>query len=48
MLYVEFASDRTDKLAAVGQGIADESGSARGWTVVSMKNDWKTVFPRNR
>jgi hypothetical protein len=23
----------------------DEQAEKNGWTVVSMKNDWKTVFP---
>ena len=42
----EFAYDRTDKLQQFDKGW--DEAVARGWTVVSMKNDWKTVFPRNR
>jgi phosphoglycolate phosphatase-like HAD superfamily hydrolase len=39
----EFAYDRTDKLQQFNRGW--DEAVARGWTVVSMKNDWKTVFP---
>jgi hypothetical protein len=39
----EYAYDRTDALAKFDKGL-DEAG-AKGWTVVSMKNDWKSVFP---
>jgi phosphoglycolate phosphatase-like HAD superfamily hydrolase len=39
----EFAYDRTDKLQQFNQGW--DEAVAKGWTVVSMKNDWKTVFP---
>ena len=39
----EFAYDRTDHLAKLDQGL--DEAAAKGWTVVSMKNDWKTVFP---
>jgi hypothetical protein len=39
----EFAYDRADKLQQFDKGW-DEAG-AKGWTVVSMKDDWKTVFP---
>jgi len=38
----EYAYDRADHLAKLDQGL-DES-AAKGWTVVSMKEDWKTVF----
>jgi len=38
----EYAYDRVDHLAKLDKGL-DES-AAKGWTVVSMKNDWKTVF----
>ena len=38
----EFAYDRADHLAKLDEGL-DES-AAKGWTVASMKNDWKTVF----
>ena len=39
----EFAYDRTDHLAKLDKGL--DEAAAKGWTVVSMKNDWKTVFP---
>ena len=39
----EFAYDRTDKLQQFNRGW--DEAVARGWTVVSMKNDWNTVFP---
>jgi len=39
----EFAYDRTDKLQQFDKGW--DEAVARGWSVVSMKNDWKTVFP---
>ena len=38
----EFAYDRTDKLQQFNKGW--DEAVARGWTVVSMKNDWKTIF----
>ena len=39
----EFAYDRTDKLQQFDKGW--DEAVAKGWTVVSMKSDWKTVFP---
>jgi phosphoglycolate phosphatase-like HAD superfamily hydrolase len=39
----EFAYDRTDRLAKLDQGL--DEASTKGWTVVSMKDDWKTIFP---
>jgi phosphoglycolate phosphatase-like HAD superfamily hydrolase len=39
----EYAYDRKDALARLDQGL--DEAAARGWTVVSMKNDWKQVFP---
>ncbi len=39
----EFAYDRTDKLQQFDKGW--DEAVAKGWTVVSMKNDWKTVYP---
>ena len=40
----EFAYDRTDKLQQFDKGW--DEAVAKGWTVVSMKNDWKGVYPR--
>jgi phosphoglycolate phosphatase-like HAD superfamily hydrolase len=39
----EFAYDRTDKLQKFNAGW--DEAVAKGWTVVSMRDDWKTVFP---
>ncbi len=39
----EYAYDRADHLAKLDKGL--DEAAAKGWTVVSMKNDWKTVFP---
>ena len=39
----EFAYDRTDHFAKLDKGL--DEATAKGWTVVSMKNDWKQVFP---
>ena len=39
----EFAYDRQDKLQKFNVGW--DEAIAKKWTVVSMKNDWKTVFP---
>jgi phosphoglycolate phosphatase-like HAD superfamily hydrolase len=38
----EYAYDRQDGLAKLDKGL--DEAAAKGWTVVSMKNDWKTVF----
>jgi len=38
----EYAYDRQDHLARLDAGL--DEAAAKGWTVVSMKNDWKTVF----
>jgi phosphoserine phosphatase len=42
----EFAYDRDDKFQKLDK--AWDEAYARGWTVVSMKNDWVTIFPRVR
>jgi len=39
----EYVYDRTDALAKLDKGL--DEAAAKGWTVVSMKNDWKQVFP---
>jgi phosphoserine phosphatase len=39
----EYAYDRTDHLAKLDKGL--DEAAAKGWTIVSMKRDWKTVFP---
>jgi hypothetical protein len=38
-----FAYDRDDKLARLD--VAWDVAVLRHWTVVSMKNDWATIFP---
>jgi phosphoserine phosphatase len=38
----EFAYDRTSHIGKLARGL--DEAPQRGWTVVSMKNDWKTVF----
>jgi hypothetical protein len=39
----EYAYDRADKLQQFNKGW--DEAMAKGWTVVSMKDDWNTVFP---
>jgi phosphoserine phosphatase len=39
----EYAYDRASKIGKLDKGL-DEAGK-RGWPVVSMKRDWKAVFP---
>ena len=39
----EFAYDRTDKLQKFDKGW--NAAVERGWTVVSMKQDWKRIYP---
>jgi haloacid dehalogenase-like hydrolase len=39
----EYAYDRKDPLARLDKGL--DEAAAKGWTVVSMKDDWKTIFP---
>jgi hypothetical protein len=39
----EFAYDREAGLAKLDRGL--DEGPKRGWTLVSVKNDWKRVFP---
>ena len=40
----EYAYDRKDALAKLDKGW--DEAVAKGSTVVSMKDDWKTIFPR--
>jgi hypothetical protein len=39
----EFAYDRESDIGRLSRGL-DEARS-KGWTVVSMRDDWKTIFP---
>ena len=41
----EFAYDRQSHVGKLDKAL--DQASARGWTVVDMKKDWKTVFPAN-
>lgn len=39
----EFAYDRDSHIGKLDKGL--DEGSERGWTIVSMKNDWNTIHP---
>jgi phosphoglycolate phosphatase-like HAD superfamily hydrolase len=39
----EFAYDRESHIGKLDKGL--DEAATKGWTVVSMKDDWKTVFP---
>ena len=39
----EFAYDRSSNIGKLDKAL-DAAGPA-GWTVISMKNDWKEMFP---
>ncbi len=41
----EVAYDRDSKIGQLNRAL--DLALATGWTVVDMKNDWKTVFPKN-
>jgi hypothetical protein len=38
----EWAYDRQSSIGRLDKGL--DEANARGWTVVSMKDDWKTIF----
>jgi phosphoglycolate phosphatase-like HAD superfamily hydrolase len=40
----EWAYDRDSHIGRLDRGL--DEAEARGWTVVSMKDDWRTIFPR--
>jgi phosphoserine phosphatase len=40
----EFAYDRTSQIGRLARGL--DEGPKRGWTIVSMKRDWKQVYPK--
>jgi hypothetical protein len=40
----EFAYDRESHVGKLARGL--DEGPQRGWTIVSMKDDWKTIFPK--
>lgn len=39
----EFAYDRDSHIGSLAKGL--DEGPGRGWKIVSMKDDWKVVFP---
>ena len=39
----EFAYDRESHIGKLAKGL--DEGPKRGWSIVSMKDDWKAVFP---
>ena len=39
----EWAYDRDSHIGKLDKGL--DEAKANGWTVVSMRNDWKTIFP---
>ncbi len=39
----EWAYDRQSRIGKLDKGL--DEAKARGWTVVSMKDDWKTIYP---
>jgi len=42
----EFAYDRKSHIGRLDRGL--DEGPRRGWTIASMKSDWKTVYPPRR
>jgi phosphoglycolate phosphatase-like HAD superfamily hydrolase len=39
----EYAYDRESHIGKLDKGLSE--GPKRGWTIVSMKNDWKQIYP---
>jgi hypothetical protein len=39
----EYAYDRNSDVGKLDKAL--DEAIAKGWTVVDMKNDWKTIFP---
>jgi len=39
----EYAYDRTSQIGRLDKGL--DEAAAKGWPLISMKNDWKVVFP---
>jgi len=42
----EWAYDRTSSIGRLDKGL--DEARAKGWTVVDMKNDWKSIYPAER
>lgn len=43
----EFAYGPKSKIGTFPESLMDEA-KTRKWTVISMKNDWKSVFPERK
>ena len=43
MQHAKYAYDRDSSVGKLDKAL--EEATAKGWTVVDMKNDWKTIFP---
>ena len=41
----EYAYDRSSHIGRLDRGL--DEAMAKGWVVVDMKNDWKTIYPGN-
>lgn len=39
----EYAYDRNSRIGRLDKGL--DEANAKGWPLISMKNDWKTIFP---
>ncbi len=39
----EYVYDRNSDVGKLDKAL--DEATAKGWTVVDMKNDWKTIFP---
>jgi phosphoserine phosphatase len=42
----EFAYDREGRIGVLKQGL--DEAAARGWVVLSMKDDWRTIYPEGQ
>jgi hypothetical protein len=40
----EWAYDRQSSIGRLDKGL--DEARAKSWTIVSMKDDWKTIFPK--
>lgn len=40
----EWAYDRKSRVGKLDRGL--DEAKVKGWTVVDMKDDWKTIFPK--
>ena len=42
----EYAYDRHSKVGKLDKAL--DEATAKGWTVVDMKQDWRTIFPAEK